>query len=58
VMIDADQPALQDRKDAFDAIGRHVREDVFASAVVDGIVVEPGMMDTGVCAAFIGEQAA
>jgi hypothetical protein len=39
VMIDANQAALQDSKDALDAVGCHILANVFASAVV-GLVDE------------------
>jgi hypothetical protein len=52
VMIDADQPALQDGKDAFDAVRRHVFANIFASAVIDGIVDKADIADARVRAAF------
>lgn len=56
VMIDANQPALQDGKDAFDAIGRRLAANVFARAVIDGIVDKTNIADTRVRAAFVGMQ--
>jgi hypothetical protein len=54
VMIDADQPALQDGKDAFDPVRRHVFANIFASAVIDGAVGISEKVDAGVCPAFVG----
>lgn len=35
VVINADQPALHDRKNGLDAVGRNTGSDVFALAVID-----------------------
>jgi hypothetical protein len=56
VMIDADQPALQDGKDAFDAVRRHVFANIFATTVIDGVVDKADFPDTRVRAAFVGMQ--
>jgi hypothetical protein len=52
VMVDSYQPALQDGKDAFDAIGCRLAANVFASAVIDRIVVVSREVNARVCAAF------
>jgi hypothetical protein len=53
VMIDADQPALQYGKDAFDAVRRHVFANIFASAVIHRVVVVSREVNARVCAAFM-----
>jgi hypothetical protein len=55
-MIDANESALQDGEDTFDAVGRHIFANIFASAVVDRIVVESRMVNPGVCATFVRVQ--
>jgi len=40
VMVDADQAALENREHALDVVGRNAVADVFAGAVVDGLVIE------------------
>ena len=56
VMIDAEQTSLQDRKNAFHAICRHVAANIFARAVIDRVMVETGIADAGICATFVSVQ--
>ena len=56
VVIDADQPAFQDREHAFDAVGRHVVTDEFGSAVVDGFVIEEQTGEAAITGEFVGMQ--
>jgi hypothetical protein len=56
VMIDANQAALQDGKDALDPVRCHVFANIFAIAVIDGIVDKAGVSDARVRAAFVGMQ--
>ena len=56
VMIDANQAALQDSKDAFNPVGRYILAYVFASAVVHGIVDKIDITNTRVRPAFVGVQ--
>ena len=56
VMIDANQAALQDGEDAFDAIGRHFVANIFVRTVIDGFVVLPSVSDADICAVFVSMQ--
>src|SRR5260370_6063694 len=56
VMVDADQPALQDRENALDAVGRYVVADEFGSAVVDGFMIEEQTSEATVSRELVGVQ--
>ncbi len=56
MMIYADQPAFENCKNAFRPVRGHVASHVFARAVIDGIVAEPGIANARIRAAFIGMQ--
>jgi hypothetical protein len=56
VLIDANQAALQDGKDAFNPVRCHVIADIFACAVIDRIVDKANIADARVRAPFVGMQ--
>lgn len=56
VVINADQPALHDREHGLDAIRSHAVADVFAVAVIDGVVVEKQTADASVGKMLVGVQ--
>jgi len=55
VVVDADDPALENRKDALNTVRGDIVTDIFACAVIDRVVTEE-RADAGVCAGFIRMQ--
>jgi hypothetical protein len=56
VMVDANQAALEDRENGLDAVRGHAVADVFASRVIDRVVVEEQAADPGVGQMLVGVQ--
>jgi hypothetical protein len=56
VVIDADQPALENRENAFISVGGHVVSNILASAMIDSIMDETRVVNARICASFVGMQ--
>ena len=55
-LIGADQPALEDRKEAFEAVGMHAAAHPFALAVIDGLMARDVHSGGSVILRAIGEK--
>jgi hypothetical protein len=60
VVIDADQPALENRENALNSVGGHIVSNIFANifagTMIDSIMAEARVVNARICASFIGMQ--
>jgi hypothetical protein len=56
MVVNANQAALENSENAFHPVGGHVVADEFASAMVDGLMIEAGIANAFICASFICVQ--
>ena len=56
VMIDANDPALHHRKDAFDAVRGHAVADILTEAVVDALLAIIQAVERAIDRRFVGVQ--
>src|ERR1700688_5022605 len=56
MMVDADQPALENRENAFNAVCCHVIACKLAFTMIDGFVIEKHAADARIGAGFVGMQ--